>query len=166
MARGRKKRNTDPYAAMEEAVKAKPVRKKRKPMTEEQRAAAAERLKKARAARKTSDKLSYHESLHNLPDDHEMHPNKVKEWLKEWKEILSASKNDPRKKTEAETYIKSMNNYLTNGVWTDNRWGAKRENRYAPVCVVYAYDKDGNVKRSHGVYYPDIDQIWGVTKEE
>lgn len=46
------------------------VRKKRKPMTPEQRAAAAERLALARAAKAPAKNVSIHESIRNLEDDH------------------------------------------------------------------------------------------------
>jgi len=62
------------------------VRKKRKPMTEKQRQAAAERLVKVREKRveKNPDYglSGVHESLRNLPDEHHAHPKKVKQWIK------------------------------------------------------------------------------------
>ena len=60
--------------------KAPKVRKKRKPMTEEQKAAAAERLAKAREKKAAGDpnygQSGIHESLRNLPDDYPLHPKK------------------------------------------------------------------------------------------
>ena len=60
--------------------KAPKTRKKRKPMSDEQRAAAAERLAKAREKRaeKNPDygKSGLHESIRDLPDKHHIHPDK------------------------------------------------------------------------------------------
>ena len=71
----------------------KKVRKKRKPMTEEQKQAAAERLEKARAndAAKNPNygQSSIHESLRDLADDAPINPKKVKQWIKTQKELAS-----------------------------------------------------------------------------
>ena len=62
-------------------------RKPRKRMSEEQRVAAATRLEKAREKRKEKNPdygmSNIHESLRNLPDDHALHPNKIKKWIKD-----------------------------------------------------------------------------------
>ena len=70
------------------------IRKRRKPMTKEQRAAAAERLAKARAAKGASKNLSINENIRNLEDDHPISPAKVKKWLKTNKEALDLTKKD------------------------------------------------------------------------
>ena len=58
-------------------------RKPRKPMSKEQRAAASERLKKARAARAEKNPdfglSSVNECLRDLPEDHWRHPKKIKD---------------------------------------------------------------------------------------
>ena len=61
----------------------KKVTRKRKPMTEEQRKAAAERLKLAREKRGHDGSKSVHHSIRDLPEDHFLHWKKVKEWIKE-----------------------------------------------------------------------------------
>ena len=79
----------------------KPIKRKRK-MTEEQRAAAAERLAKARAARGPSKNLSVHESIRDLPDDHALAPKKVKAWIREQQlklRSMKSMKNPSRKMT-------------------------------------------------------------------
>ena len=67
-------------------------RKPRKPMTEEQRIAAAERLEKAREARaeKNPDygKSGLAVSIRDLPDEHVLSPKKVKQWIKTQKGLL------------------------------------------------------------------------------
>jgi hypothetical protein len=65
--------------------KAPKKRKPRKPMSDEQKAAASERLAKARAA-KIEKNPNYgqgniHESLRHLPAEHQLSPTKVKQWI-------------------------------------------------------------------------------------
>ena len=139
------------------------VRKRRKPMTKEQRAAAAERLAKARAAKGESKNLSLHKDIRNLEEDHPISPTKVKKWLKSNKEALAAAKKDAKtdKKANArvgqlETYVTNMERYLRTGVWLDLFYGENQEHRVRRKVTTLAYDKDGNVKREVGVIYPDI----------
>ena len=107
----------------------KKIRKKRKPMTEDQRQAAAERLKKARASRAEKNpnygKSGIHSSLHNLDEDDDFHPDKIKEWIKIQKDIVSSEKKNERNNVKGaiarrishENYIKIMQIYLRDGVW-------------------------------------------------
>ena len=66
--------------------KAPKTRKKRKPMTEEQKVAAAERLAKAREVRAAKNpdygQSGIHPSLRDLSDDSPISPKKVKQWIK------------------------------------------------------------------------------------
>ena len=145
----------------------KPIKRKRK-MTEEQRAAAAERLAKARAARGPSKNLSVHESIRDLPDDHALSPKKVKSWIKEQQlklRSMKSMKNSADRKERGayyveETYLNNLQSYLSSGVYKDSRFGADREKLIRYRSVALAYDKDGMVKRTVGVYYPDIGQEW------
>ena len=77
-------------------------RKPRKPMTEEQRIAAAERLEKAREARaeKNPDygKSGLAVSIRDLPDEHMLSPKKVKQWIKTQKDFLKSEKASIRLK--------------------------------------------------------------------
>ena len=139
------------------------VRKRRKPMTKEQRAAAAERLAKARAAKGESKNLSLHKDIRNLEENHPISPIKVKKWLKSNKEALAAAKKDAKtdKKVNArvgqlETYVTNMERYLRTGVWLDLFYGENQEHKVRRRVTTLAYDKDGNVKREVGVIYPDI----------
>ena len=60
----------------------KKVRKKRKPMTPEQRIAAAERLERARAAKAPAKNQTIHQNVISLPDEHYLSAKKVKSWIK------------------------------------------------------------------------------------
>ena len=104
-----------------------------------------------------------HPSLEDLDEEAQLHPKKVKQWITEWKKVLaSAKKNEPltREQTIAQTYIYNMQIYLKSGVWLDTHFGERRENRIVSVCLVPAYDKNGLIKRSVGVYYRDIGRVW------
>ena len=138
-------------------------------MTKEQRAAAAERLAKARAAKKPAAMVSLHESIRNLPEDHALHPVKVKSWIKEWKSKLQAIRHYKNSKEKGavgeyyatQAYITNMQNYLTNGIWNDLYYGERRDQRCRYVCVAMAYDKDGMPKRTTHTWYPDIGLYMG-----
>jgi len=143
-------------------------RKKRKPMTEEQRVAAAARLEKAREKRKEINPdygqsgVSNH--LRDLHDDHMLHPKKVKAWIKTQKDLASAVRSSVRQKIKGaeaqllihEGYIKNMQRYLRDGDWVDDFYGEHQQNKIHRRCVAMAYEDDGTPKRSVGVYYSDM----------
>ena len=149
-------------------------RKPRKPMTEEQRAAAAKRLEKARAKRaeKNPDygQSGIHPTLRDLPDEHPTQPKKVKQWIKTQKELASTERAGVRQGVKGayarqcnhEGYVRNMQRYLRDGDWIDNFYGEHQEKKIQWKCVAMAYDKDGNPKRDVGVWYPDI----GVYSQE
>ena len=134
------------------------VRKKRKPMTEEQRAAAAARLEKAREKRKEQNpdygQSSLSTELRDLPDDHALHPKKIKEWIKTQKDLASSVRGEVRQKIKGaearllvhEGYIKNMQKYLRDGDWVDNFYGEHQQNRITHRCVAMAYEDDGTPK--------------------
>ena len=148
------------------------VRKKRKPMSEEQRVAAAARLEKAREKRKEKNPDYGHSGvstfLRDLPDDHMLHPKKIKEWIKTQKDLASSARSSVRQKikgaeaqlTSHEGYIKNMQKYLRDGDWVDNFYGEHQQNRIRHRCVAMAYYDDGTPKRSIGVYYPDMGCVY------
>ena len=147
-------------------------RKPRKPMTEEQRAAAAKRLEKARAKRaeKNPDygQSGIHPTLRDLPDAHLAHPKKVKQWIKTQKELASAERAGVRQGVKGayarqcnhEGYVRNMQRYLRDGDWIDNFYGEHQEKKIQWKCVAMAYDKDGNSKRDVGIFYPDMGCVY------
>ena len=147
-------------------------RKKRKPMTEEQRQASAKRLEKARAIRAKKNPnyglTGGHPSLRNLSEDHPAHPNKVKKWIKTQKELASTERAAVRQKVKGsiaklashDGYIRAMNRYLRDGDWTDMFYGEYQEKKVTYRCTAMAYDKDGNPKRDVNTYYPDIGMVY------
>ncbi|MAG25879.1 hypothetical protein CMI47_09905 [Candidatus Pacearchaeota archaeon] len=151
-------------------------RKKRKPMTEVQRRAAIKRLEKARAARakKNSNygQKGLHSTLQNLSKNHPLHPDKVKKWIKTQKEFASTERQAVRQKIKGsksklvnhESYIRSMNQYLKDGDWTDRFFGEHQEKKisYRSVALSYYWhgSKKGEVKRNVNVYYPDMGCVY------
>ena len=148
------------------------TRKIRKPMSEEQRAAAAKRLEKAREKRAEKNpnygQSGIHPTLQDLPDEHNAHPKKVKQWIKTQKELASAERAGVRQGVKGavarlanhEGYIRNCQKYLRDGDWVDNFFGEHQERKIQWRCVTMAYDQDGESKRKVGTYYPDIGMVY------
>ena len=147
-------------------------RKPRKPMSDEQRAAASERLVKAREKRKEKNP-DYGQSalplvLKDLPEDHPRHPKKVKVWIKTQKDLASSARSAVKQNIKGsiaqlashEGYIRNMQRYLRDGDWVDDFYGEHQQNKIRHRCVAMAYDDDGTPKRSMGVYYPDLGCVY------
>ena len=152
--------------------KAPKVRKKRKPMTEDQRAAAAARLEKAREKRKEKNS-DYGQSgvsqyLKDLPEEHPIHPKKVKVWIKTQKYLVSSARSAVKQKikgSEAQLashkgYIRNMQKYLRDGDWIDYFYGEHQQHKIRRRCVALAYYDDGTPKRDVGVFYPDMGCVY------
>ena len=147
-------------------------RKKRKPMTEDQRKASAKRLEKARAARaeKNSDygQSGIHPTLRNLSEDYLIHPDKVKQWIKTQKELASTERAAVRQKVKGsiaklanhEGYVRNMQKYMRDGDWPDLFYGEHQEHKVRYRCIALGYDSDGQVKRDVNVYYPDLGCVY------
>ena len=111
-------------------------RKKRKPLSEEQKAKARENLAKARAARVPAKNSSVHPNVLALPDDHPLSAVRVKEWLKYNQDYLKSIKmqadsKDWKERREyriVENYVKNLRIYLKDSVWCDHKYGQKMEN--------------------------------------
>jgi len=153
------------------------TRKRRKPMSAEQKAAAAERLALAREKRLKENPPEYksiHPSVLEKGDDHAWSHKKVKEWIKTQKGLLSAEKANKRanvkgaiaKVAQIEGYIRNLETYLRTGTYTDMFWGEYQQNRVKTVCLVMAYHPDGTPKRNVGTWYPDIGCEWTKEMEE
>ena len=168
------KRDAKKRALIEEigsVQKVTKVKRKRKPMTPEQRAAASERLALARAKRAPAKNSSVHPDVLALPDDHPVSYVKVKEWLKYNKDLLKSIKGqkdskDSKQRQEfqiADAYVKNINSYIANGIWLDHKYGRLMESSTGSICIALAYDEKGNPRRTVGTFYPDLGVEW--TKE-
>ena len=161
---------------MKNKITASKTRKKRKPMTAEQKVAASERLEKARAARvaKNPDygKSSIHESLRDLSAEHPLHPNKVKVWIKTQTELASSERAQVKQKTKGalarqlihEGYVRNLKTYLRNGDYLDIFYGEHQEKKIRSRCYALSYHWEGPNKgkpqRSVGTFYPDLCMVW------
>ena len=153
------------------------IKRKRK-MTEEQRQAAAERLAKAREKRMLENPPQY-KSIHpialNRPEDDPFHFRKVQGWIKIQKDLLSAARKELKadikgaeaKVASIQAYINNLQKYLNTGLYTDMFYGSNQQNKIRYTTAVPAYDKDGNQKRSYGVFYPDLGYTYtGLDQKE
>ena len=146
----------------------KKIRKRRKPMTEEQKQAAAARLEKAREARAAKNpdygQSGIHPTLRNLADDHPAHPKKVRQWIKTQKELAASERKSAKQGVKGayskqcihEAYVRNLVKYLRDGDYVDMFYGEYMEHNIKRKCVAMAYESDGTPKRDVGVWYPDI----------
>jgi hypothetical protein len=156
--------------------KAPKKRKPRKPMTDEQKAAASERLAKAREARAAKNpdygKTNIHESLRNLPDEHQLSPKRVKQWIKTQQDYVKSERASVRQKVKGaearlanhEGYVRNMQRYLRDGTWVDMFYGEQMQGKIRNRCVAMAYywtgPRKGQPKRDVGTFYPDLGLVW------
>jgi len=145
-------------------------RKKRKPMTAEQKAAAAERLAKARANRKKTagPPKNVHPSVLSIPSDNMLCLDNVRSWIKHNKELLSEERKSLRagvkgaeaKVSSIEGYIRNMEHYIRTGDWVDWFYGKDQNMKVRYVCRAMAYHFEGphkgEPKRDVNVIYPDV----------
>jgi hypothetical protein len=158
------------------------TKKKRKPMSEEQKAAAVERLAKAREKKAENNpnygKSGFHESLHNLPEDHQLHPKKVKKWIKTQQELATVERANVKKDIKGsiakladhQGYVRQMQSYLKHGDWVCMFYGEYQEKKIRSRCVKLGYywygPNIGKPKRDVGTFYPDLGMTWeeGMTE--
>jgi len=162
---------------MTEVYKRKKIRKARKPMSPEQKEAAAKRLAEARAKRQAANPPQYkniHHTVRDLDDDHALSMKNVKEWIKTQKEIASTQraavkanvKGALARLAQTEGYIRYMQSYLQDGIWRDSHYGEHREMRMGYYCVQNAYDENGEPKRTIGIWYQDLGGEWTYEMEQ
>lgn len=143
------------------------IRKKRKPMSEEQRAAAAERLRVAREKRMKANPPQYkniHPNALNREEDDPFYFRKVQSWIKTQKDLLAGArkmvrlkeKNAETKVAHIQAYINNLNKYLSTGEYVDMFYGEYQQHKIRYRCTTPAYNADGTPKYSYGVFYQDL----------
>ena len=121
----------------------------RRRMTEEQKIAAAERLRVAREKRLRENPPKYanvHPSVLEKGDDHPFSRKKVVQWIKTQKSLLASERGNVRRKVKgAESkvadhtaYIRHCEWYLRNGDWIDDRYGEYQEKKTKWITIVPA----------------------------
>ena len=92
------------------------IRKKRKPMSPEQKAAAVERLAKAREKRMRENPPKYkniHPNALNRPEDDPFYFRKIQSWIKTQKELLAGARKMVRlKEKNAEIKVAHIQAYI------------------------------------------------------
>ena len=112
----------------------------RRKMTEEQRVAAANRLREAREKRLRENPPKYaniHPDVLAKPDDHPLSRKKVVSWIKTQKSLASAERQAVRKNIKGamakmyshQGYIRHCEYYLKHGDWIDDCYGEYQEKR-------------------------------------
>ena len=140
-------------------------------MTEEQKKEAGERLAEARALKNPPQYKNIHPNVLALDDTNKLSMKSVKGWIKTQRELMKTERYNHRKGdnkalaklNNIQGYIRQLQYYLENGDYVAMRYGADGEHPVMQVCTAMAYDSEGFVKRSVGVLYPDIGEVW--TKE-
>ena len=131
----------------------KKVRRKRKPMTEEQRVAAAERLEIAREKRFKKNPPKYknvHPSVLAKPEDNTFSLNNVRQWIKTQKGLLQKYKSDVRvnvkgsiaKVASTGGYIRHCEAYLSGGSWIDDFCGEYQEKKVTRFVIAGPRDDE------------------------
>ena len=121
----------------------------RRRMTEEQKIAAAERLRAAREKRLRENPPKYaniHPSVLEKGDDHPFSRKKVVQWIKTQKSLLASERGNVRRKVKGAeakvadhtAYIRHCEWYLRNGDWIDDRYGEYQEKKTKWITVVPA----------------------------
>ena len=119
------------------------IKRRRKPMTPEQRAAAVERLAKAREAKGPAQHQNNCPEVLARPDDHFLSLKNVRQWMKSNKEQLSSLRGEVRRDVKGakakfhsvEGYIRHMQHYLKHGDWIDNAYGEHQEKSVKWVTI-------------------------------
>lgn len=153
------------------------IRKKRKPMSPEQRAAAGERLKKAREKRMKENPPQYkniHPSVLARSEEDPFYFRKIQEWVKIQKEELSIARSMLRRKEKGaeakvashQAYIRNLETYLRTGTYQDMFYGERQQNKIRYVCHTPAFHPDGTQKFSYGVFYPSLGVTYTGLEEE
>ena len=119
------------------------IKRKSKPMTPEQKAAAIERLAKAREAKGPAQHQNICPEVLAKPDDHFLSLKNVRSWIKSNKEQLSSLRGEVRRDVKGaksrfhsiEGYIRHMQHYLKHGDWIDNAYGEHQEKSVKWVTI-------------------------------
>ena len=119
------------------------IKRRRKPMTPEQKAAAIERLAKAREAKGPAQHQNICSEVLARPDDHPLCLKNVRSWIKSNKEQLSSLRGEVRRDVKGaksrfhsvEGYIRHMQHYLKHGDWIDNFYGEYEEKKVQWVTI-------------------------------
>ena len=147
----------------------------RKQLSEKRKQELRDQLTKARSKRTPAEYKNIYPSVLAKPDDDPLSLKSVKNWIKHNKEKSAAYLTNSRRRGAslkqviqdkinadgAKAYIRMMEHYLRTGDWISDFMGQDEEKKTQWKCVAMAYHADGTPKRSKGIFYPDINMVWG-----
>ena len=147
----------------------------RKQLTEKRKQELRDQLSKARSKRSPAEYKNIHPKVLEIPDDDPLSLKSIKKSIKHSKDRASAYSVNSRRRgaspkqaiadsinsDNTKAYIRFMEHYLRTGDWISDFMGDDEEKKTQWKCVAMAYHADGTPKRSKGVFYPDINRVWG-----
>ena len=147
----------------------------RKPLTEKRKQELRDQLSKARSKRSPAEYKNIHPKVLEIPDDDILSLKSIKKAIKHSKDRASAYSVNSRRRgaspkqaitdsinsDNTKAYIRFMEHYLRTGDWISDFMGDDEEKKTQWKCVAMAYHADGTPKRTKGIFYPDINMVWG-----
>ena len=147
----------------------------RKQLSEKRKQELRDQLSKARSKRSPEEYKNIHPKVLEIPDDDILSLKSIKKAIKHSKDRASAysvnsrrrgvtpkqSITDKIRSENVKAYIRFMEHYLRTGDWISDFMGDDEEKKTQWKCVAMAYHADGTPKRTKGVFYPDINMVWG-----
>ena len=147
----------------------------RKPLTEKRKQELRDQLSKARSKRSPAEYMNIHPKVLEIPDDDILSLKSIKKAIKHSKDKASAYSVNSRRRgatpkqaitdsinsDNTKAYIRFMEHYLRTGDWISDFMGDDEEKKTQWKCVAMAYHADGTPKRTKGIFYPDINMVWG-----
>ena len=147
----------------------------RKQLSEKRKQELRDQLTKARSKRTPAEYKNIHPKVLEIPDDDPLSLKSIKKSIKHSKDRASAYSVNSRRRgatpkqaiadsinsDNTKAYIRFMEHYLRTGDWISNFMGDDEEKKTQWKCVAMAYHADGTPKRTKGIFYPDINMVWG-----
>ena len=147
----------------------------RKQLSEKRKQELRDQLTKARSKKSPAEYKNIHPKVLEVPDDDPLSLKSIKKSIKHSKDRASAYSVNSRRRgatpkqaiadsinsDNTKAYIRFMEHYLRTGDWISNFMGDDEEKKTQWKCVAMAYHADGTPKRTKGVFYPDINMVWG-----
>ena len=147
----------------------------RKQLSEKRKQELRDQLSKARSKRSPAEYKNIHPKVLDIPDDDPLSLKSIKKSIKHSKDRAAAysvnsrrrgvtpkqSITDKIRSENVKAYIRFMEHYLRTGDWISDFMGDDEEKKTQWKCVAMAYHADGTPKRTKGIFYPDINRVWG-----
>ena len=147
----------------------------RKQLSEKRKQELRDQLSKARSKRTPAEYKNIHPKVLEIPDDDPLSLKSIKKSIKHSKDRAAAysvnsrrrgvtpkqSITDKIRSENVKAYIRFMEHYLRTGDWISDFMGDDEEKKTQWKCVAMAYHADGTPKRTKGIFYPDINMVWG-----